>query len=505
MKSLQNGRIKCQWHGACFNAATGDIEDMPGLDSLQNFEVRVAGNDVSIVATEEQLKNPKRRRPMAKCEAGNTKVFVVIGGGSAGAAAVESIRANGYNGRLVWISKENTLPVDRIRLSKAFDLTEDKVLLRSPEFYAEYNIESLLGTTVTSLDHDKREIVYAKDGHETTLKYDSVLVATGGSPMTLRLEGGKSENVFTLRTLEDSKRIGNVAAANPKARFVVVGSNFIGMECAASLSKMTSEPVVVVARGELPFKPFGSEIGKAILDFFTKNGVVFKPNAEPKELKVTDNKVHTVVCADGSEVPCDYVICGVGVEIKSSTSFIKPIASLPADSTLIDARTGALNVDQHLRVVPGFFAAGDMINYPDPLFGTVRIEHWAVAGSMGKLAGENMAKEQADSAKGLAPYTTFPYFWTMNFGKGVRYAGHASSWDEIIFDMEPNGLAPDTLKFAAYFVKDDRVLAVATVARDPIVSRAAELMRSRKMPSGLQLKAAIKEHGSTDSLILPSY
>lgn len=472
---------------------------MPGLDSLQSFEVRVAGNDVSIVATEEQLKNPKRLRHMAKSDGQEARVFVVVGGGSAGAAAIESIRANGFKGKLVWITKESTLPVDRIRLSKAFDLTVEKVLLRSAEFYAQYDIDYHLGSTVTSLDHDKRELVYTKAGQETTLKYDSVLVATGGTPMPLRLEGGRSENVFTLRTLEDSQKIGAVAAANPKAKFVVVGSNFIGMECAASLSKMTSEPVVVVARGELPFKPFGPEIGKALLDFFTKNGVVFKPNAEPKELKTTDGKVHTVVCADGSEVACDYVIAGVGVEIKSSTSFIKPLASVP---DLIDAKTGAVNTDEHLRVAPGFYAAGDMINYPDPIFGKVRIEHWAVAGSMGKRAGENMTHDTAAGGAPLVPYTTVPYFWTTNFGKGVRYAGHALTWDEVVFDMEANGLEADTLKFAAYFVKEDRVLAVATVARDPIVSRAAELLRANQMPSGTQLKAAIKEHGSTDSLIL---
>lgn len=475
---------------------------MPGLDSLQSYEVRVSGNDVSIVATEEQLKNPKRRRHMAKCDTKEKRVFVVIGGGSAGAAAIESIRANGFSGRLVLITKEGTLPIDRIRLSKAFDLTVDKVLLRPAEFYAEYDVESHLGATVTSLDHDKREVVYTKDGQETTLKYDSVLVATGGSPMSLRLEGGRSENIFTLRTLEDSQKIGAVAAANPNAKFVIVGSNFIGMECAASLSKMTTHPVVVVARGEIPFKPFGPEIGKALLNFFTKNGVVFKPNAEPKELKVADNKVHTVVCADGSEVACDYVICGVGVEIKSSTSFIKPLASVP---TLIDAKTSAVNVDEHLRVAPGFFAAGDMINYPDPVFGKVRIEHWAVAGSMGKTAGENMAKEASSGDASLVPYSTVPYFWTMNFGKGVRYAGHALTWDEIIFDMDANGLEPDTMKFAAYFVKDDRVLAVATVARDPIVTRVAELFRHKQAPTATQIKAAIKEHGNADSLILQKH
>lgn len=476
---------------------------MPGLDSLQSFKVQVKENEVYITASEEQLKNTKRVRPMTKCE-GDERVFVVIGGGAAGSAAVESIRANNFKGRLVWISREKTLPVDRIRLSKAFDLDEETAQLRTAEFYSEkVDVEIHLEATVTCLEHDTKTVIYKQAGKVTTLKYDSVLVATGGSPMPLRMEGGRSDNIFTVRTLEDSMRIGEAVKSKNNAKFVVVGSNFIGMECAASLSKLTTEPVIVLSRGELPFKPFGPEIGKALLNFFSKNGVVFKPNSEPKELKTENGKVHTIVCADGTEVACDYVVAGVGVEIKSSTAFIVPIADHPLGENFIDSRSGAITVDKHLRVAPGFFAAGDIVKYPDPLFGEARIEHWAVAGSMGKCAGENMAKEKKDSGdENLTSYSTVPYFWTTNFGKGIRYTGHALSWDEIIFDKEENGFEPDTLKFAAYFVKQDRVLAVATIARDPIVSRSAELMYAKVMPTATQIKAAIKENGTADSLIL---
>jgi NADPH-dependent 2,4-dienoyl-CoA reductase/sulfur reductase-like enzyme len=493
-KSILNGRVKCQWHGACFSTATGDIEDTPGLDSLQCFPLRVEGDDIFIKATDEQLKTSKRRRPMAKLDlAVDSRVFVVIGGGAAGSAAVESIRAQGFQGKLVWFMKEATLPVDRPKLSKQLSLDEFAAQLRPIDFYKDSDIEYHLGTEVTSLDHEKKSVEYRQvDSSEkpNSLVYNSVLVATGGAAVPLRLEGSRSDNVYLLRTLADSQKLGQVAAANPQAKVVVVGSNFIGMECAATLSKLVAS-VTVVARGPLPFKPFGNEIGTALLKLFEKNNVVFKPNSEPTQLKVEDGKVTSVVCADGSELPCDFLVCGVGVEIKTATSFIK--ASFSGLS--IDA-AGAIKVDQHLSVAPGFYAAGDMVKYPDPIYGDVRIEHWGVAGSMGKLAGSNMTREEQHTQPRTA-YSTVPFFWTLNFGKGVRYVGHATSWDEIIFDMEPNGLEVDTLKFVAYYVKINAVVAVATVARDPMATRCAEFMKWKKMPSPEAIKEAIKEKGST--------
>lgn len=454
---------------------------MPGLDSLQCYKVKSEGDDVYITTTEEQLKNPKRHRPMAKHNAAaDARVFVVIGGGTAGSAAVESIRASGFQGRVVMLSKEATLPVDRVKLSKSFSPDVNVLQLRPPEFYKDIDVEVHLEATVTSLDNAKKMLAYSdKAGALHELKYDSVLVATGGSPMSLKLDGAKSENVFLIRTLADSKRVGEAAAKNPKANVVVIGSNFIGMEAAAALSKLVAS-VTVVSRGPLPFRPFGPEIGKACLNFFVKNGVHFKADSEPVRLNVVDNKVTSVVLSDGSELPCDFMVCGVGVEAKSTTSFI---SGVNVESN------GAIKVDAHLQAAPNFFVAGDIALYPDPMFGSIRVEHWAVAGSQGKIAGANMVHESSGS---MTPYTTMPYFFTMNFGKGIRYCGYASSWDEIIFDMEPNGFEPDVMKFAAFYVKGGRVVAVASAARDPIVSRSAEFLKFNQMPTPDALKAAIK-------------
>jgi NADPH-dependent 2,4-dienoyl-CoA reductase/sulfur reductase-like enzyme len=456
--------------------------------------VRTEGDDVYIQVKEEQTQNPKRKRQMAKHDpAKDSRVFVVIGGGAAGSAAVESVRASGFEGRLVWFMKEKTLPLDRIRLSKQFGLEESAAQLRTAEFYKEFDIEAHIHTEVIGLDHNIKEVRYTHSNHTQTLKYDSVLVCTGGSPLSLRMEGSRADNVFLLRTLEDAKKIGAEAAANPKANVVVVGSNFIGMECAGTLSKMVGS-VTVLARGNVPFKPFGQEIGETFLRLFEKNGVNFRPNSEPKQLKISEDgyRVTSVVTADGTEIPADFVVCGVGVEIKSSTAFV-----IGGDNFIED--NGAFKVDQYLRAAPGFFAAGDNVVYPDPLYGEVRIEHWAVAGSMGKRAGANLVAESKDQ---LTPYNTVPYFWTLNFGKGIRYTGYATSWDEIIFDMEPNGLEVDTLKFAAFYIRKGKVAAVATVARDPLATRCAEFLKWGKMPDPETIRAAIKEKGSVNHLFL---
>lgn len=464
---------------------------MPGLDSLQCYHVRADGEDVVITTTEEQLKNPKRRRTTAKLDAAaDARVFVVIGGGAAGSAAVESIRASGFRGRLVLLSKEPNLPVDRIKLSKNFAPDVASLQLRAEEFFKEIDVEVHLSAEVTSLDHATKSIGFeVRNTVHHDLHYDSVLVCTGGSPVGLKLEGARSENVHLLRTVEDSKKIGDAAAQNPKANVVVIGSSFIGMEVAATLSKMVAS-VTVISRGPLPFRPFGPELGKAMINFFVKNGVHFKADSEPTRLQVTDHKVTAVTLSDGSELPCDFLVCGVGVEIKSSTAFIKGI---PIESN------GSIKVDEHLRAAPGFFAAGDITAYPDPLYGAVRIEHWGVAGSQGKRAGANMVAENHGQ---LTAYTTVPYFWTMNFGKGIRYCGYAASWDEIIYDMEPNGFESDTLKLAAFFVKSGHVVAVATIARDPLASRSAEFLKWKQMPTPEALKAAIKEKGTTSHLFV---
>ena len=145
---------------------------------MQCFPVRAEGEDVIIKVEEEQLKNTKRKRHMAKYDPSkDSRVFVVIGGGAAGSAAVESVRASGFEGRLVWFMREKTLPLDRIKLSKQFNSEP----LRPAEFYQEFGIEYHIDTDVSLLDHEAKEVGYSHSNVFQKLKYDSILVCTEDS------------------------------------------------------------------------------------------------------------------------------------------------------------------------------------------------------------------------------------------------------------------------------------------------------------------------------------
>jgi NADPH-dependent 2,4-dienoyl-CoA reductase/sulfur reductase-like enzyme len=166
------------------------------------------------------------------------------------------------------------------------------------------------------------------------------------------------------------------------------------------------------------------------------------------------------------------------VEVKSSTAFIQPSSHIRLD------QDGSIFTDEFLHAGNGLYVAGDVARFPTA-GGNARIEHWGVAQNQGKTAGANIAGKQIK-------YHHVPYFWTQQYGKSLRYAGHAAhGFDEIIYDMDENGLQSDVLKFAAFYVKGNDVIAVATMQRDPIASQVAELMHAGRMFDVQTLKAAI--------------
>ncbi|KAK7078635.1 Apoptosis-inducing factor 3, partial [Halocaridina rubra] len=152
-----NGRIRCPWHGACFNAKTGDIEDYPGLDSIPRYDIDIEDGYVKVRAPLSELLANKRTKPMANRDPENLTTFVVIGGGAAGATCVEKLRQEGFTGQVTLVSREEHLPYDRPKLSKAMDLTSDKITLRSQQFYESGDIELRLGTTAVSVDTEGKK------------------------------------------------------------------------------------------------------------------------------------------------------------------------------------------------------------------------------------------------------------------------------------------------------------------------------------------------------------
>ncbi len=464
--ALSGERIICPWHHACFNVTTGDLEEPPALDALPRYEVRVENENVIVRLPEDA---PDRRTPpMTKSDtAADARLFVILGGGAAGYAAAQTLREEGFRGRVLMVTREDRLPYDRPNLSKDYlqgHAEPGWIPLRPDEFFNEHGIEVLRGREATRVDA-KAKTVSFKGGEQ--LAYDALLVATGGEPRTLQIAGSDLKNVLTLRSFADSDAI--IAATEASKHAVVTGASFIGMEAAASLKTRGLE-VTVVAPGKTPFeKTLGGAIGALFQKIHEDNGVRFRLGA--KVARITGNgKVEAVELEAGerpSKIDADLVVVGVGV--KPATDFLVGV-NLHKD--------GGVVVDEHLRAADGLYAAGDIAWFPSPLAGErQRIEHWRTALQQGRIAAHNMV------GKNVA-YRGVPFFWTRQFDIGLVYVGHATNWDEIIFQ----GDVP-TQNFLAFYVKDGRVLAVAGMNREREMAAIEELMRLESLPSPDQLRS----------------
>ncbi|TPX36664.1 hypothetical protein SmJEL517_g01365 [Synchytrium microbalum] len=481
----EDGRVICPWHGACFSVNTGDIEDGPSLDSLQCFEVIVKGSDVYIRADEDAIKLGRRVPPSVRISSTDKRTVVILGGGAGGMVCAETLRASGFAGRVVLVSREPYLPIDRPKLSKALKSEPAKIALRDEKFFASQDIDILLGTEAKSVDVKAKKVTLS---NKSVLGYDYLVLATGGDPRTLPVPGKDLKNVFVLRTATDSnaieKAVADAAAAagggDAKPNLVIVGSSFIGMEAASILAKQAN--IAVIGMEKVPFeRVLGTRVGTAMATLNTNNGIKLKMEAvvdrfEPSASDKT--KIGAVVLKTKEVVAADVIVIGAGVIPK--TDFLK-------DSGIKLDRDGGITVDAQLRVpdAEGVFAVGDVARYPYHVTGEmVRVEHWNVAQNHGRLVARNIVS----LTKGLEPKLNFvqiPFFWTVQFGKSIRYAGHAESFDDGSTELDSTG---GGLAFMAYYVRGENVLAVAGLGKDPLVSYCSELLRLGKMPSASELK-----------------
>lgn len=479
--ALSGDRIVCPWHHACFNAKTGDLEEPPALDSLPCYEVRVDGESV-IVSLPDEV--PDRRTPAmtTRDSSADARLFVILGGGAAGYTAAQTLREDGFKGRVLMITREDRLPYDRPNLSKDYlqgHAEPEWMPLRADDFFAEHDIEVLRDKEVVSVDAAKKTITF-KDGY--TLTCDSLLIATGGTPRPLDIPGSELKNIFVLRSFHDADAI--IEAARGASRAVVIGASFIGMETASSLTERKLS-VTVVAPGEVPFeKTLGPEIGKLLQQVHEAHGVQFKLGASAARFE-GDGAVKWVVLESGERIEADLVVVGVGV--RPATTFLEGV-QLHKD--------GGVFVDRHLRAADGVFAAGDIAFFPSSITNErQRIEHWRTAQQQGRVAAHNMAGKEIE-------FDGVPFFWTRQFDAGLLYIGHAKGWDEIIYE----GDVP-ARDFLAYFVSANRVLAVAGMNRDRDMAALEELMRLGGMPTPARLRAnpvdflgLLNDHTTSDAL-----
>ncbi|XP_011684461.1 PREDICTED: apoptosis-inducing factor 3-like isoform X2 [Wasmannia auropunctata] len=458
--ALGEGRVRCPWHGACFNIKTGDIEDYPGLDSLPCYKVRVDEDGlVHVRAKRKDLDINKRTKDMSARDPADTKTVVIVGGGPSGATCAESLRQEGFAGRIVMVCREQAVPYDRIKVSKVLDFDVQKAALRPPSFYNDHNIETKLGVEATGLDTTQNIV---KLSNNENLKYDYLFTCTGSKPRMPSVPGANLSNIFVLRDYTDAQ--GVYALLSREKHVVVLGLGFIGMEAAAyCIDKCAS--VTVIGRDTVPLKAiFGADIGNRIKKEHEAKGVkfIFQNNIKqfiPKEGE--ESVVAKVELTDGQILPADIAIVGIGSTFY--TDWLKGSSVQMRDN-------GTILVDKHLRTnVENVYAGGD-IAYA-PIYGSddtsAAIGHYSLAHYHGKIAALNICGKET-------PLRTVPFFWTNLLGRNYRYAGHGKPTSIKIHG------SLDKLEWIAYYLKDGKVIGISSVNADPVVSDFANMLYEGK-------------------------
>ena len=397
--------------------------------------------------------------------------------GSGAMGAVQALREQGFKGSVTLISSEPNLPIDRTKLSKALIADKSKIELRPQDWFKTSSVETI-SDEVSSVDFEKKSVSTASG---SSYPYTKLILATGGSPKALPLPGFKElSNIFLLRTIPDVQAILSAIGEQKGKKVVVVGSSFIGMEVGNALA--SNHDVSVIGMESAPLeRVMGAEVGKIFQSILSKNGVKFHMSASVDSAAPSsaDKKaVGSVKLKDGTSLPADLVILGIGVA--PATTYLKDDSAikLQDDGSILTSESFAVKGLQDV------YAIGDIASYPYHGPGgdgaITRIEHWNVA----QNAGRSVARSIVSPSAPAKPF--IPVFWSA-LGSQLRYCGNTpNGWDDLVLQGEPK-----EGKFAAFYGKGDTVVAVASMMMDPIMSQSAELMRRGKMPGLKELSKGV--------------
>jgi 3-phenylpropionate/trans-cinnamate dioxygenase ferredoxin reductase subunit len=384
-----------------------------------------------------------------------TDTFVIAGAGFAGAKAAETLRQEGFDGRIALIGAEHERPYERPPLSKDYlrgDAERDTIYVHPEAFYAEHDIEVRLGRDAVELDLGRRELVL-DDGE--WLRYDRLLLATGAEPRRLAVPGSALGGVLHLHSVADCDALRE--RLDRGGSLVVIGAGWIGSEVAAS-ARMRGLDVTVLDPLTFPLeRVLGPEVGAVYRDLHLDHGVRMRLGTTAEAFEGADH-VERVRTSDGDAIDCDCVVVGVGVRPRVALAERAGIAV--GDGILVDERLESS--------APGVFAAGDVANAHHPFYGErVRVEHWNNALRQGPTAALNMLDRRV-------AYDALPYFFSDQYDTGMEYAGLARTWDRVVFRGDTA-----SREFIGFWRTGDRVVAGMNVNVWDVTDTIQQLVRSR--------------------------
>ena len=378
--------------------------------------------------------------------------FIIAGASHAAAMLAPSLRQQGWQGRIIVVGAEASIPYHRPPLSKDYlagEKTLDEILIRPAKVYEKSEVEFILETTVESINRGEKTV---RLSNNETLPYGKLALTVGSQVRKVNLPGTDLDGVFYLRDLEDVARISEYIS--PGANAVIVGGGYIGLETAAVLNKKGMNVTVL----EMMERVMQRVTAPVVSEFYTRvheeEGVSIRCGVGVSGFK-GNGRVAKVLCSDGSGFAADLVIIGVG---------ILPNTAL-AEAAGLEVDNGIVVNDRAQTSDPDIFAAGDCTNHHNPIYDRrIRLESVQNATDQSRVAaGAACGKEVS--------YNAVPWFWSEQYDLMLQIAGLSQGYDEIITRGDPG----EGRSFAAFYLKAGKVIAVDAI------NKPQEFMFSKKL------------------------
>jgi 3-phenylpropionate/trans-cinnamate dioxygenase ferredoxin reductase component len=377
--------------------------------------------------------------------------LVIVGAALAGAKTAQALREQEFLGPITLLGAERHLPYARPELSKGYlagSTEREKVFVHDLDWYAAHDIELRLGVRATAIDRVAHRVTL-DDG--SGVDYDKLMLTTGASPRQPALPGADAAGVHYLRTIDDSDALRAVIASVKS--LVVIGAGWIGLEVTAA-ARTAGVEVTVVESAALPLlRVLGPELAEVFAELHREHGVDFRFEASVEAITTVDGRATGIQLADGTLIAGDAVLVAIGA---APNVELAAAAGLEVDNGIV--------VDAGLRTSdPDIFAAGDVANALNPLYGKhIRVEHWANALNQPATGAASMLGEDAS-------YTEVPYFYTDQYDLGMEYLGYVEpgGYDQVAFRGDVGAR-----EFIAFWLAGGKVIAGMNVnvwdVTDPI-------------------------------------
>ncbi len=386
---------------------------------------------------------------------------IIVGTGHGGAQAAIALRQNGFNGTIAMIGRDREPPYERPPLSKEYlagDKPFERIMIRPAQFWADKGVELMLGTSVTALDPAAQTVTLSND---STLAYGHLIWAGGGDPRRLSCSGADLAGVHAVRTRADVDRMMAELEAGAR-RVVVIGGGYIGLEAAAVLRKLGCDVVLLEMLPRVLARVAGEELSAFYQAQHVAHGVDLRLETGVECIEGAEGKVTGVTLADGSTVPADMVVVGIGI--------------VPSVGPLIAAGASGGNgvdVDEFCRTtLENVYAIGDCAAHANQYAGgaVIRLESVQNANDQATVAARHICGE-------ATPYQAFPWFWSNQYDLKLQTAGLSIDHDQTVLRGDPA-----EKKFSVVYLKEGRVIALDCVNNTKDYVQGRKLIEARATP-----------------------